>query len=49
MKRSSQRRADPGDYREMRAGRKVANLSRAHGITEERSYSRWTPNPATDR
>ena len=34
------RRADPGDRQRGRAGRKVADLCRSHGITEQTFY-RW--------
>jgi putative transposase len=34
------RRADPGDVKEGEAGRKVADLCRSHGISEQ-TYYRW--------
>jgi len=34
------RRTDPGDRQEGEAGRKVADLCRTHGITEQ-TYYRW--------
>ena len=41
MKREQvHRRADLGDRREGEAGRKVADLCRTHGITEQ-TYYRW--------